>query len=74
MTASMRSPAPRKMESTVWGVGTGLPSSAITLNLWPGSAMRRFSMALALRKWMRRRWPSRTRMGSPEPSALSLME
>ena len=47
----------------VCGVGTGLPSRAMTFILWPGSAMRRFSMALALRKWMSRRWPSRTRIG-----------
>ena len=32
------------------GVGTGLPSRAMTWNLWPGRAMRRFSMAQALRR------------------------
>ena len=37
--ASMRSPGPSISTSTTAGVGTGFPSSATTLNLWPGSAM-----------------------------------
>ena len=72
--AQTRSPAPRESVSTSAGLGTGLPSRAMTWNLWPPSAMRRFSMALALRKWNRTRWPWLTRMGSPAPRALSLME
>ena len=55
--AQMRSPAPRKSVSTSAGLGTGLPSRAMTWNLWPPRAMRRFSMALALRKWNSTRWP-----------------
>ena len=43
--AQTRSPAPRKRVSTAAGVGTGLPSRAMTWNLWPPREMRRFSMA-----------------------------
>ena len=72
--ASTRSPAPRKMASTGAGLGTGLPSRAMIWNLWPAKAMRRFSMAEALRRWRRTRWPGLTRRGSPAPRDLSLME
>ena len=42
--AQMRSPAPRKRVSTSAELGTGLPSRAMTWNLWPPREMRRFSM------------------------------
>ena len=48
--ASTRSPGPSINTSTAAGVGTGFPSSAITLNLWPGRARCRISMALAFKK------------------------
>ncbi len=51
--------------SALAGLGTGLPSSAITLKRWPGSASVIFSVGLALSNRNNTRSPSRTRTGSP---------
>ena len=46
--ASTRSATARERTSTALGLGTGLPSIAMTRKVWPGSARTTFSVALAL--------------------------
>ena len=47
--AEIRSAAPSHSTGTGAGLGTGLPSSAITVKVCPGSARLRVSVALPLR-------------------------
>ena len=45
--AEIRSAVPSHSTGTSAGVGTGLPSSETTRNIWPGNARLRISVALA---------------------------
>ncbi len=69
----MRSAVPIHSTGTSARLGTGLPSSARTLKVWPGRARLRISVALPLRTWNSTRCPVLTLIGSPWPSARPLM-
>ena len=68
---SARSATSSLSVSTVAGVGTGFPSSAMTVNRWPERASEMPILPLAFSKRNRIRSPRRTRTGSPCPSIRS---
>ena len=72
--AEMRSAVPSHRTGTSTGAASGLPSSATTLNVCPGSARLRISVALPLTMCNSTRSPAFTRIGSSWPSMRPLME
>ena len=71
--AETRSAVPSQSPGTATGLGIGLPSSATTVNVCPGRARLRISVALPFRMWNSTRSPCFTRTGSPLPSIRPLI-